>query len=133
MMCRRGDAESIQQFVRLAAAWNFPDREPVDGVAGAGHGFGHCVADAAGGVMIFDRDEVPTRRARGGDEPILVHRSDRVQIDHPDCGACRLESVVRLERFEHRDAGADDGRHVVSALAQHLQAANRKRSRRCRT
>ena len=40
--------------------------------------------------------------------------------------AC-LEPVVRLQRFEHRDAGADDGRHVVSALAQHLQAADRKR------
>ena len=80
----RGDAESVEQLVRLPAAWNFPDREPVDGAAGASHGFGHCVANPAGRVMILDRDEVTARRTGGGDEPILVHRRNGIEIDHAD-------------------------------------------------
>ena len=40
---------------------------------------------------------------------------------------CLHELLVRLERLEHRDAGADHRRHVAARFAQHVEAADVER------
>ena len=77
----RRDPVSIQQLFRLAAPRNLADGEPVHGKSGAGHGFGHRVADSAAGVMVLDRNQAscgcPARR----NQTITIHRRHRIQVD----------------------------------------------------
>src|SRR5262245_53556827 len=64
----RGNAEALEQFIRLPAAGNLAHRQALDGEARPRHRFGDRVAQAAHRIVIFDGDEMPARRAAGGDE-----------------------------------------------------------------
>ena len=84
------------------------------------------VADSARRVVILDRDQAALRRTRCRHEGSAIYRRDRVQVDDTNRRAGRFQLIVRLERFEHRHAGANHGGDVVRAFAQNLEAAHRE-------
>src|SRR6266542_1919514 len=110
----------IDKLLRRAAARNVADAEPLDGEPAGAHAGGHRIADAARGVVILDRDD-PLRVARASQQRARVDRLQRIEIDHTDADPDLLQLIVRLERFEYRDAAADDRRRVVRAFTQDLQ------------
>ena len=122
-----GDTEVIQQFLGLSAARNLAHGEPVHGEPAGRQCGGDRIAHAAGRVVILDRDHAAVGRARGGQERVGVDRLHRVasitRIAMPVLG----EQVERLQRLEHRDAGADDGDGVACRLAQDLGSADGER------
>ena len=61
-----GDAVAVEEFLGLAAVGNFADGNPVDVNAGLGDRFRDGVTNAAGGVVILDRDDLPAGRLAGG-------------------------------------------------------------------
>ena len=83
---RRGNAEAIEQFLRLAAARDLAHGETVHREAGVGHRFGHRVADAARRVVILDRDQPPAGRARR-----------RRPAPSPSTGCTEYRSMTRID------------------------------------
>src|SRR2546422_4729235 len=124
---RGGNAEAIEELFGFSATRDLADGEAMDREPGVGDRGRNRVADAAHRIVIFDGNQVSTGRTRGRDEPVAIDRRDGIEIDDADWHPARLQLVVRLQRLEHGDAGADDRGHVIAALAQHLQSADRER------
>ena len=79
-----GNPEALDELFGLSAARDLANGQTADREAGVGHGFGHRVADAAGGIVVLDRDQASAGRARRGGERVAIDRRDRVEIDDPD-------------------------------------------------
>src|SRR4051812_24699512 len=115
---RGGNAEALDELFGLAAAWNLADGEAMDRETGVGDGFRDGVADPARRVVILDGDQMTSGRAAGSDQRGAVDWLHRIQVDHTDRRPGGLQLVIRFERFEYRDAGADHRRDVAGAFAQ---------------
>ncbi len=82
----------------------------------------HRASDAALGVVVLDHYQPAVGRPRGGHHRRLIHRLDRVEVDHPCCNAFGRECLRSRQALVQGDAGADEGDYIGVRPARHLRA-----------
>ena len=103
---RGADAEPLQELVGLAGPGQLADAQVREGRF-PGQGFGHGLAQSAGGVMVLDHDGAPARLSDLAEDPGLVERRDGIGVDDAQAEAFLFQDVAGFEGLVNGDPGGD--------------------------
>src|SRR5215813_3339969 len=114
----RVDLVLSQQFLGFTTVGYFTNCKPINPHTLTFDCLGNSIADAAGGVVIFDGDDGVVSCRSSFEQRYGINWADTEYVKDPNRDALLLQLIVCLQGFRERDASSNYRNDVLIALSE---------------